>query len=212
MERYDVTPSEVVNPRSFEYITYSKTHPELIGKRFFEVAEALGVDDYWEAIRKVLLDDEGHTFTGGGGMCDEDILTILRCPLCAVSTDGSTRDFPSSVMRPAHPRNYGSFAKVLQRYVREEHVLSLEDAVRKMTSLPASFLGLNNRGLLYPGNWADITVFDPDTIKNKATFAQPDQYPTGIEYVLVNGEIAAEKGKRTDSLSGKVLHSTYSHL
>jgi N-acyl-D-amino-acid deacylase len=81
-----------------------------------------------------------------------------------------------------------------------------------MTSLPASFLGLNNRGLLYPGNWADITVFDSDTIKNKATFAQPDQYPTGIEYVLVNGEIAAEKGKRTDSLSGKVLHSTYSHL
>lgn len=212
MERYDVTPSEVVNPRSFEYITYSKTHPELIGKRFFEVAEALSVDDYWEAIRKVLLDDEGHTFTGGGGMCDEDILTILRCPLCVVSTDGSTRDFPSSVMRPAHPRNYGSFAKVLQRYVREEHVLSLEDAVRKMTSLPASFLGLNNRGLLYPGNWADITVFDPDTIKNKATFAQPDQYPTGIEYVLVNGEIAAEKGKRTDSLSGKVLHSTHSHL
>jgi N-acyl-D-amino-acid deacylase len=193
MERYHITPSEVVNPRSFEYITHSKTHPELIGKRFFEVANALGIDDHLEAIRKVLLDDEGHTFTGGGGMCDEDIITILRCPLCAVS----------------HPRNYGSFAKVLQRYVREERVLSLEDAVRKMTSLPASFLGLNKRGIIYPGNWADITVFDPDKIENKATFAQPDQYPTGIEYVLVNGEIAAEKGKRTDILSGKVLlHAT----
>jgi N-acyl-D-amino-acid deacylase len=208
MERYHITPSEVVNPRSFEYITHSKTHPELIGKRFFEVADALGIDNYWEAIRKVLLDDEGHTFTGGGGMCDEDIITILRYTLCAISTDGSTRDNPSTVMRPAHPRNYGSFAKVLQRYVREERVLSLEDAVRKMTWLPASFLGLKKRGLLYPGNWADITVFNPDTIENKATFAQPDQYPTGIEYVLVNGEIAAEKGKRTDNLSGKALHHT----
>ncbi len=170
------------------------------------------MDDYWEAIRQVLLDDEGHTFTGGGGMCDEDIITILRCPLCAISTDGSTRDNPSTIMRPAHPRNFGSFAKVLQRYVREERVLSLEDAVRKMTWLPASFLGLKKRGLLYPGNWADITVFNPDTIENTATFAQPDQYPTGIEYVLVNGEIAAEKGKRTDTLSGKALLHAPPHL
>jgi len=205
MEKHGVTPSEVVNPRDFEYITYSKTHPELAGKRFFEVAGALGMDDYWEAIRKVLLDDEGYTFTGGGGMCEEDIVTILRFPACAVSTDGSTRDRPSMVMSPAHPRNYGSYAKVLQRYVREERVLSLEDAVRKMTSLPATFLGLADRGIIRLGAWADLTVFDPDKIENKATYAEPDKYPVGIEYVLVNGEIAAERGVRTDTLSGKVL-------
>ena len=209
MESYGITPSEIVNPRGFEYITHSKTHPELVGKRFFEVAEALEMEDYWEAIRRVLLDDGGHTFTGGGGMCDGDIITILRFPGCAVSTDSSTSDCPSTVMRPAHPRGYGSYAKVLQRYVREEGVLSLEDAVRKMTCLPASFLGLNNRGIIRPGAWADLTVFDPDGIENRATFAEPDTYPTGIEYVLVNGEIAAERGERSDTLSGRVLlHAT----
>jgi N-acyl-D-amino-acid deacylase len=152
MEKHGLTASETINPRSFEYITASKTHPELIGKRFFEVAETLGIDDYWEAVRKVLLDDEGETFTGGGGVCEEDIITILRYPACAISTDGSTRDMPSTIMRPAHPRNYGTYAKILQHYVREKHLLSLEEAIRKMTSLPASFLGLTNRGIIRPGS------------------------------------------------------------
>lgn len=205
MERHNLVASKTINPRSFEYITSSKTHPELIGKRFFEVAEAFGMDDYWEAVRKVLLDDEGETFTGGGGICEEDIVTILRYPGCAVSTDGSTRDAPSTVMRPAHPRNYGTYAKVLQHYVRERLLLSPEDAIRKMTSLPASFLGLNDRGIIRPGFWADLTLFDAERIANEATFAEPDRYPVGIEYVIVNGEIVAERGKRTESLPGKVL-------
>jgi N-acyl-D-amino-acid deacylase len=205
LEKYGIKPSEIVDPRSFEYITHSKTHPEVVGKRFFEVAEVLGMDDYWEAIRKVLLDDGGETFTGGGGMCDEDIATILMFPACAVSTDSSTRDEPSTVLRPAHPRNYGSFAKVLGRFVREERLLTLEEAVRKMTSLPASFLGLTDRGIIRPGAMADLTIFDPERIENRSTFGEPDNYPAGIEYVLVNGEIAAEGGKRTGSLSGKVL-------
>jgi N-acyl-D-aspartate/D-glutamate deacylase len=208
MEKYNLAASETVNPKNFEYITSSKTHPELVGKRFFEVAEALGMDDYWEAIRKILIEDDGETFTGGGGICEEDIVTILRYPACAVSTDGSTRDMPSTVMRPAHPRNYGTYAKILQHYVREEHLLSLENAVRKMSSLPASFLGLTDRGLIRPGSWADLTVFDSEHVENKATFAEPDRFPTGIEYVIVNGEIVAEKGKRTESLPGKVLDRT----
>ena len=208
MEKYNLAASETVNPKNFEYITSSKTHPELVGKRFFEVAEALGMDDYWEAIRKVLIDDDGETFTGGGGICEEDIATILRYPACAVSTDSSTRDMPSTVMRPAHPRNYGTYAKVLQHYVREVHLLSLEDAIRKMTSLPAGFLGLTDRGLIRLGSWADLTVFDSEQVENKATFAEPDRFPTGIEYVIVNGEIVAEKGKRTESLPGKVLDRT----
>ena len=204
-EVHDIPPFEVINPRTFECITYSKTHPELVGKRFYEVAEALGAEDHWEAIRRVLLDDDGHTFTGGGGISEGDICTILLFPACAISTDGSTRDTPSTVMKPAHPRNYGTFAKVLQYYARETGAIRLEEAVRKMTSLPANFLGLNDRGLLRPGMWADLTIFDYSRITNTATFAQPDRYPAGIEYVLVNGEIAAEKGERTAILSGKVL-------
>ena len=205
IEKWNLSPFEIINPKNFECITYSKTHPELVGKRFFEIAKILCMDDYWEAIRKLLLDDEGHTYTGGGGMCEEDIITILQFPACAFSTDGSTRDRPSTVMRPAHPRNYGSFAKVLQRYVREMNILSLEDAVRKMTSLPANFLGLSDRGYILPGVEADLTIFAADKIENIATYSEPDQYPIGIEYVVVNGKIAAEKGKRTDILAGKVL-------
>jgi len=205
MGRHNIKPSEIVDPRSFEYITHSKTHPEVVGKRFFEVAEALGMDDHWEAMRRVLLNDGGHTFTGGGGMSDEDIATILRFRACAVSTDSSTRDEPSNILRPAHPRNYGSFAKVLGRYARVERVLSLEEAVRKMTSLPAGFLGLTDRGIIRPGAWADLTLFDPEEIENRSTFGEPDRYPAGIRCVLVNGEMAAENGRRTDSLSGRVL-------
>lgn len=205
MESYGIIPSEIVNPKNFEYITYSKTHPELEGKRFYEAAEALGMKDYWEAIRKILLDDGGSTYTGGGGMCDEDIETIVKFPACSISTDGETRDKPSSILKPAHPRAYGTFAKILQKYVREERVLTLEDAVRKMTSLPASFLGLSDRGIIRPGTWADLTIFDPDTIENKATYAKPDVYPSGIDYVLVNGIISKEEGKRTENLSGKIL-------
>jgi N-acyl-D-amino-acid deacylase len=204
---YDIPPFEVINPRNFECITYSKTHPELVGKRFFEITETLGAEDHWEAIRSVLVDDDGHTFTGGGGICEEDIITILKFTACAISTDGSTRDVPSTVMKPAHPRNYGTFAKVLQHYVRETGVIPLEEAVRKMTSLPANFLGLHDRGILRLGMRADLTVFDHTTITNRATFAQPDRYPEGIEYVRVNGKMAAEKGERTNILSGQILHS-----
>ncbi len=205
MRDHGITPSEIVDPRAFEYVTYSRNHPELVGKRFYEVAEALGMEDYWEAIRRLLLEDEGHTFTGGGGMGDDDIAAILRFPACAVSTDSYTVDEPSTVLKPHHPRGYGSFAKVLGRFVREEGILGLEDAVRKMTSLPATFLGLTDRGTIRPGAWADLTVFDPDRLENRSTFGEPDRYPAGIECVLVNGVIAAEEGRRTKCLSGTVL-------
>lgn len=205
MKKYGITPSEIVDPRSFEYITYSKNHPEFVGKRFYEVADALGMNDYWEAVRKVLLDDEGNTYTGGGGMCEEDIKTILAYPACSISTDGETQDKPSSVLKPAHPRAYGTYAKILQKYVREVRALTLVDAIRKMTSLPASFLGLSDRGIIRQGAWADLTIFDPDRIENRATYEKPNTYPVGIEYVLVNGKIAQEAGKRSDSLSGMVL-------
>lgn len=104
-----------------------------------------------------------------------------------------------------HPRCYGTFPRLLGRYVRELGVLSLEEAVRKMTGLPAARLGLSDRGRIKEGAFADLVVFDPDRIADRATFADPHQFPTGIDLVLVNGVVAAEGGRQTEALAGKVL-------
>jgi N-acyl-D-aspartate/D-glutamate deacylase len=196
------------NPETFNYIVHSQTHPELIGKNFREAAQALGIEDFMDAARKVYLDDQGRTLTAGGIMREEDIITILKHPTSAISTDGAAFDEKPDTTSPlawAHPRNYGTYAKVLQRYVREMKILSLEEAVRKMTSLPLKFLGVADRGLIAEGMWADITLFDADDITNKATFAEPTIYPQGIHYVLVNGQIAIDDGEETGVLAGKVL-------
>jgi len=199
---------EIYEPIDSEAITYSKNHPEFVGKRFFEIAKAHGTDDYWEAIRKLYIEDEGQTFVGGGGMCEDDVLTILKCPLTSPSTDSSTRDSltsSTSVEAEGHPRGYGSYARVLGKYVREMKVLRLEEAIRKMTSLPATFLGLTNWGLIREGAVADLTIFNPKTIQNKANFKEPCRHPEGISYVIVNGEIVISEGEHRGNLPGKVL-------
>jgi len=104
-----------------------------------------------------------------------------------------------------HPRNYGTFPRILGHYVREERVLTLEDAVRRMTSLGAQRLGLKDRGLLREGYWADVVVFDPKYVSDKATFQNPKQYPEGINYVLVNGRIVIDRGNHTGERPGNVL-------
>ncbi|MEM3056215.1 MAG: amidohydrolase family protein, partial [Candidatus Bathyarchaeia archaeon] len=104
-----------------------------------------------------------------------------------------------------HPRGYGTYPLLFERYVRDKAVLSLEEAVRKITSLPAGFLGLEDRGLIREGFWADLVVFDPSMIENRATYTEPTSYPIGISHVLVNGELAVDNGEFTESLSGRVL-------
>ena len=104
-----------------------------------------------------------------------------------------------------HPRNYGTFARVLGRYVRERKILTLEDALRRMTSLPASRFRIFDRGLLRPGMKADVAVFDPATVVDKADFARPHQYAEGFEYVLVNGVTVIEKGALTGARPGAAL-------
>jgi N-acyl-D-amino-acid deacylase len=104
-----------------------------------------------------------------------------------------------------HPRSYGTYPRVLAKYVRESRLLTIENAIRKMTSLPAQKLGLQDRGLIKEGMYADIVVFDPEKVTDKATFADPHQYAEGIQYVIVNGKTVVEKGKHTGSLSGRVL-------
>jgi dihydroorotase/N-acyl-D-amino-acid deacylase len=104
-----------------------------------------------------------------------------------------------------HPRAYGTFPRILSKYVREDKALSLEDAIRKFTALPAQRMRLTDRGVLKTGMWADVVVFDPATVRDRATFDNPNQLSEGMEYVLVNGVPVIDQGKMTRALPGKVL-------
>jgi N-acyl-D-aspartate/D-glutamate deacylase len=196
-------------PHNLEYtvvVTYSKTHPEVIGKYFNEIAEIMKMD-WMDAIRKVILDDEGYTHTSIGGFREADIITMLKHPVTSLTCDGSAEDYAISVTRPAHPRDYGSFARFLGRYIRDLKIMSLEEGVRKITHNAAQILGIRDRGMLSEGMCADVTVFDPKTVDAIGNYAEPRQHPKGIEYVIVNGRLALDKGRFTGELSGKVLHA-----
>ena len=131
----------------------------------------------------------------------------LRQPFVSIGSDGTAVKTEGPLARGnPHPRYYGTFPRVLGRYVREEKVLTLEDAVRKMTSANAAKARQLDRGILRPGQWADVTVFNPTTIIDHATFEQPHQYSTGIEYVFVNGALVLEKGRHTGARPGMVLY------
>ncbi len=195
-------------------ILYSKKHPEFEGKSFQEVADAMGVDDVWEALRALLIEDEGYTVAGNIPYSEEDIVTVMRHPVTTVSTDQYAMDnskvsqsqLADNLSYP-HPRGWGTYPKILGKYVRKEKVLTLEEAIRKMTSLPAQFLGLQDRGLIREGFWADIIVFDPEKVDNRATYGDPCRYPEGIPYVIVNGQLAVDEGEHTGVLAGRVLRN-----
>jgi N-acyl-D-amino-acid deacylase len=133
---------------------------------------------------------------------DADVERIMRHPACMVGSDGTVLEFGAGV---PHPRCYGAFPRVLGVYVREKKILSLEEAIRKMTSLPAQRMGLYDRGLLRPGMAADVVIFDPHRVIDRATFTDPHQYPDGIDYVFVNGKIVVERGAMTEQRPGRAL-------
>ncbi len=135
-------------------------------------------------------------------MNEEDVKNIMKHPKTMIASDG--RISFMGVGNP-HPRAYGTFPRILGKYVREDKVLTLEEAINKMSYLPAQRMGLEDRGAIVKGNIADIVVFDPKTVIDKATFANPHQYPDGILYVLVNGVVSISKGEVTNDFSGKVL-------
>jgi len=136
-------------------------------------------------------------------MDEEDVKTVISNPISTIISD-SWVIAPDGGGKP-HPRGYGSFPRVLSKYVREEKTLTLEEAIKKMTSLPANKIGLKDRGILKEGYWADIAIFNKDEIKDKATFEDPHQYPEGIYYVIVNGQVVVDNGKITGLKPGKVL-------
>lgn len=144
---------------------------------------------------------------GGAGMVyhkmsEEDVRRIMQEPFTMIAADSSVRRFNEGA---PHPRGYGNNARVLARYVREQGVITLEDAVRKMTSLPAQTFNLRDRGLLREGFMADLVIFDPATVADQATFERPHQYPTGINFVIVNGATVFENGRMTEARPGMAL-------
>jgi N-acyl-D-amino-acid deacylase len=182
-------------------IAYSETHKEFEGMSIADIAEKLGLSPV-KAVARILEDDGGRTTVVIHSMTEEDVIEAISHPLVAIGSDGSVKRFGEG--KP-HPRNYGTFPRVIARYVKELKVLSLPEAVRKMTSLPARKLGLWDRGLIRPGFKADIVVFNYYTIADTATYTNPHQFPKGIRYVIVNGSVVVDSGMHTGLKPGKLL-------
>ena len=175
------------------------------GKRLSQIAEEQN-EDPLEALFDLILADHGQTGAIYFMMSEADMRAAMQSPFVSFCTDTGARanDGPLSGAK-SHPRGWGSYPRILGRYVRDEHLLTLEQAIHKMTGMPAKRVGLRDRGLLRAGSFADITIFDPKTVIDRATFEMPNQHPVGIEYVIVNGQLEVEKGKRTPALAGRAL-------
>ncbi len=175
------------------------------GKSIAEIARMTGKKPT-DAVFDLLAREGGSVPAVYFLMSEDDVRYAMKMPWVSVGSDGSAIR-PDGVLGAGvpHPRYYGTFPRILGKYVREEHVLTLEEAVRKMTYLNASKFGFADRGLLKAGNKADITVFDPERVIDKATFQNPHQYPVGITDVVVNGTVVIRDGEHTGAKPGKVL-------
>jgi dihydroorotase/N-acyl-D-amino-acid deacylase len=175
------------------------------GKTLAQVA-ALRHTDAIDALLDILAEDKAYTYVAVFGMAEPDIALALKQPWVSIDNDsqGTTPDGPLGEEHP-HPRAYGTFPRILRKYVREERRLTLEDAIRKFTSLPAQRMRLGDRGVLKLGMWADVVVFDPATVRDRATFAEPNQLSEGMQWVLVNGIPVIADGRPTGALPGRVL-------
>jgi N-acyl-D-amino-acid deacylase len=177
----------------------------LQGKRISEIA-AEQKKDPLDTVFDLIIADHGQTGAIYFMMSEADMRAAMQAPFVSFCTDSGSRatDGPLAGSK-SHPRGWGSYPRILGRYVRDEKLLSLETAIHKMTGAPAARVGLRDRGLIREGMFADITVFDPAKVIDRATFESPNQYPIGIEYVLVNGKLSVDKGQRTSALAGRVL-------
>jgi dihydroorotase/N-acyl-D-amino-acid deacylase len=175
------------------------------GKTLTEIGKLMGKDPR-DAVMDLVIADNGESSVVISIMREDDVQAALKDPTVAVGTDSSARaqDGPLADSK-SHPRGWGSFPRILGKYVRDEHLLSLEDAIRKMTSRPAARVGLADRGLLRLGMMADITVFDPATIRDVATFDDPNRYSTGVKWVIVNGRPVVADGAITNARPGRAL-------
>jgi N-acyl-D-amino-acid deacylase len=175
------------------------------GMRLTEIAKLLN-EDPMDALFDVLVEDKAFTDCAVFGMSEPDVVLALQQPWVSVDNDSSGTS-PEGILgeEHPHPRAYGTFPRILRKYVREEKKLELEDAIRKFTALAAQRMRLTDRGVLKQGMWADVVVFDPATVRDVATFDDPNRLSEGMEYVLINGVAVIENGKMTGALPGKVL-------
>ena len=183
-------------------------NPKLLplqGKTLAEIAK-LWNKDPMDALFDLLIEDKAFTRVAVFGMSEPDVALALQQPWVSIDNDseGASPEGILGLEHP-HPRAYGTFPHILRKYVREEKKLTLEDAIRKFSALPAQRMRLTDRGVLKQGMWADVVIFDPATVRDLATFAEPNQLSQGMEYVLVNGTAVIDQGKMTGARPGKVL-------
>ncbi len=173
------------------------------GMRVTEIAKARGDKDPADTCINLMAEDGGRISGIFHTMSEQDVRTVLQQPWVSIASDGSAINLDAPGV--PHPRNYSTNARVLGYYARDQHVLTLEDAVRKMTSLPAQILGLTDRGQVHRGFAADLAIFDPVKVHETNTFEKPKSYPEGIPYVIVNGVLVIDQGRHTGARPGKVV-------
>lgn len=185
-------------------VTSCSSDPSLAGLSVPEATRRrYGADDLEHQIRLILdLHASGTAGAVFHGISEEDLRVFLKHPNTMAGSDSGVREYGKDV---PHPRGYGNHVRLLARYVRELGILGLEEAVRRMTSLPAGVFRLQGRGILREGHWADVVVFDPRHVRDTATFAQPHQYPEGVRHVIINGRTVVRDGEVTGMRPGKVL-------
>lgn len=200
-----LTSTKGINKLEKIYIANSRNYRDYEGKNLQEILLAQGIAPTIDNGVDLIIDIEKN----GGASCvffqmdEKDVEDLMKLPYNMHASDGSVQEVGRGV---PHPRNYGTFPRVISYYVREKGVISLEEAIRKMTSLPAQVFKLKDRGLLKEGMYADICVFDLENFKDKATFEEPHQYSQGLSYVIVNGKIAIQDYKHTQNRSGIILY------
>ncbi|MEO8809529.1 MAG: D-aminoacylase [Rhodanobacter sp.] len=198
---------EVPGPHAVEITsTQNPALKQLEGKRLDVIAKSWNEKPI-DALIDILIKDHAETDVAVFGMSQPDVTLALEQPWMSICDDASVQapTGPLGAGHP-HPRAYAAFARILTKYVRKEHVLTLPDAIRKMTALPAQRMGLAQRGVIKDGMWADLAIFDPAKLRAPATFEDPKQLAQGMSYVLVNGVPVVANGRMTEALPGKVLH------
>ena len=197
---------EVTGPESI--LVSAVANPKLLpleGKTIAEIAKFWGKDPF-DTIFDLLIADHAFTSVAIFMMSEPDVVLALQQPWVSICNDSSgTAPYGLLGQEHPHPRAYGTFPRILRKYVREEKKLTLPDAVRKFSALPAQRMRLTDRGVLKAGMWADVVVFDPQTIRDVATYADPNRFSEGMRFVLVNGVPVIDEGKMTNALPGKVL-------
>lgn len=184
----------------FAMVVGAKKTPQYLGMRVSEIAKAQGKKPY-DALYDLLIENNMVAKAVYFSISEEDMMRVMKHPRCMIGTDGGN----IAGLTHYHPRNRGTFPRVLGKYVREKGVTSLEEMIRKMTSLPASVYGFAKKGIIAEGMDADLCIFDAQTIRDKSTFVEPDQRNVGLNYVIIGGEITVENNVKNDVLSGKFV-------